>query len=69
MDLDPASWGGLEWGLKIWPVKTSTSQVSRVRGTPGQPGPGLPGQDPFPVQPDLTEFPQARIRQSDLDSG
>ena len=37
------------------------SQVSR--------GPGLPGQDPFPVQPDLTEFPQARIRQSDLDSG
>ena len=23
MDLDPASWGGLELGLKIWPVKTS----------------------------------------------
>ena len=24
MDLDPASWGGLELGLKIGPVKTST---------------------------------------------
>ena len=23
MDLDPASWGGLELGLKIGPVKTS----------------------------------------------
>ena len=24
MDLDPGSWGGLELGLKIGPVKTST---------------------------------------------
>ena len=24
MDLDPASWGGLELGLNIGPVKTST---------------------------------------------
>ena len=24
MDLDPASWGGLELGLKIGPVKTSS---------------------------------------------
>ena len=28
MDLDPASWGGLELGLKIGPVKTSTVQAS-----------------------------------------
>ena len=27
MDLDPASWGGLELGLKIGPVKTSSTKV------------------------------------------
>ena len=27
MDLDPASWGGLKLGLKIWPVKTSTAEL------------------------------------------
>ena len=27
MDLDPTKWGGLELGLKICPVKTSTGNV------------------------------------------
>ena len=32
MDLDPDSWGGLELGLKIGPVKTSTGhQVKKVK--------------------------------------
>ena len=28
MDLDPGSWGGLELGLKIGPVKTSSWQTT-----------------------------------------
>ena len=35
MDLDPASWGGLELGLKIGPVKTS-SLDHLLRGVDGQ---------------------------------
>ena len=31
MDLDPGSWGGLELGLKIGPVKTSTDLDPPVR--------------------------------------
>ena len=43
MDLDPGSWGGLELGLKIGPVKTSTAQY---------PPPALP--HPYPPQPVCT---------------
>ena len=35
MDLDPASWGGLELGLKIGPVKTSTAEAARAAGQAG----------------------------------
>ena len=31
MDLDPGSWGGLELGLKIGPVKTSTENYEYKR--------------------------------------
>ena len=57
MDLDPASWGGLEMGLKIGPVKTSTRRLRQRwaawsgHAPPGPPdvprgaglGAGLPG--------------------------
>ena len=33
MDLDPGSWGGLELGLKIGPVKTSNSQITSSTAT------------------------------------
>ena len=36
MDLDPASWGGLELGLKIGPVKTSYKKPVRPSQTLGQ---------------------------------
>ena len=32
MDLDPGSWDGLELGLKIGPVKTSTPEISQTTG-------------------------------------
>ena len=39
MDLDPDSWGGLELGLKIGPVKTSTAKA--LTGTVFKIGPFL----------------------------
>ena len=33
MDLDPASWGGLELGLKIGPVKTSRYDMTIMLDT------------------------------------
>ena len=49
MDLDPASWGGLELGLKIGPVKTST--LSQGRGNYFELwGKHLPGSKVTPTQ-------------------